>query len=134
MPEKPTFVIDGANFRDFAGFIEECNRGFIRETSGGGECHGSVDALHDYLYWGPYNGGLWTPTVIVWRNATKSRIDLGHRAMASWLEENSRECHYSNVLSVLRRLEDARQYRGPTLFDWLAGIVTAPAHVELRLE
>ncbi|MDY3555104.1 hypothetical protein R5W24_004239 [Gemmata sp. JC717] len=134
MPEKPTYVIDGANFSDFAGFIEECNRGFIRETSSGNECRGNLDAFNDYLHWGPYNDGRWTPTLIIWRNSAKSRVDLGYSATASWLEENSRRCHHLNVPSVLRRLEESRLQQGPTLFDWLVEIVTKPTHIELRLE
>lgn len=134
MPEKPTYVIDGANFSDFAGFIEECNRSFIREASAGDEWRGNLDAFNDYLYWGPYNGGRWTPTVIVWRNSAKSRVDLGHLAMANWLEGNSQRCHHLNVQAVMQRLGEARQQQGPTFFEWLAEIITAPAHIELRLE
>ena len=126
MAEKPVYVIDGANFSDFAGFIEECNRGFIRAF--GGEWNGNLDAFSDYFNWG--DGDY----VVVWKNADKSRVDLGHPAMAAWLERNSRRCHPSNVQDVLQRLGQAREQRGPTFFDWLVEIIREQPNVELRLE
>ena len=125
MTEKPTYVIDGANFSTFEGFIEECNR-FIRATSGGGQCGGNLDALNDYLYWGPYNDGRWTPYVIVWRNSAKSRRELGHRALLRWLAEHLRECGpgLEAYADFHARLRVARQREGVTLFDWLAELFT----------
>jgi hypothetical protein len=126
MVEKPVYVIDGANFSDFAGFIEECNRGFIRAF--GGEWHGSLDAFSDYFHWtdGDY--------VLIWKNSEKSRVDLGHAVMAAWLDGNSRRCHPSNVQSVLQRLGVAREQQGPTFFDWMVEIIREQPNVELRLE
>lgn len=137
MAEKPVYVIDGENFSDFEGFIEECNRGFIRETSGGGECGGNLDAFNDYLWQALSTGRRRTGYVIVWRNAGKSRRELGHRALVRWLAESLRECHpagdaYSDFLA---RLRAARRRTGPTLFDWLTEIITRRApDAELRLE
>jgi hypothetical protein len=126
MPESPTYAIDGANFGDFAGFVAECNRGFIR--SFGGEWSANLDAFNDYLWWGD---GRY---VLVWRNSAKSRADLGHPAMAAWLEANFRACHPTNRSDVHARLRRARDGDGPTLFDELVGIIRASDHVELRLE
>ncbi len=133
---KPVYVIDGANFTNFDGFIEECNRGFIRETSGGGECGGNLDAFNDYLYWGPYNGGRRTPYVIVWRNSAKSRRELGHRALLRWLAERLREFDVGSeaYTDFHARLRVARQREGINLFDWLAELFTDKPHIELRLE
>ena len=68
MGEKPVYVIDAANFDTFAGFVEECNRSFIRSFSG--EWNGNLNAFNDYLCWseGEY--------VIVWKGAEKSRQDF----------------------------------------------------------
>jgi hypothetical protein len=84
--------------------------------------------FNDYPWWG---GGEYA---LVWRNSDKSRIDLGHQAMAAWLEENSRRCHVLNRPSVLQRLNRAQRKQGPTLFDWLVEIIHGNEHVELRLE
>jgi hypothetical protein len=123
---KPAYVIDGSEFSDFAGFIEECNRGFIRRF--GGEWNGNLDAFNDYLWWSEGN------YLLVWKHSAKSRTELGHAAIASWLEGNSRRCHPSNVPSVLERLDRAGRGEGPTLFDWLVEIIREEPKVELRLE
>lgn len=126
MSEKPVYVIDGANFSDFAGFIEECNRGFIR--SFGGEWCGNLDAFNDYFNWGEGD------YILVWKNADKSRTDLGHPAMADWFDGNARRCHPVNVPGVLERRDRARAQQGPTFFDWLVEIIREQPNVELRLE
>ena len=68
-PQKPIYVIDGANFSDFAGFVEECNRAFIR-SFGGEWTGGSWMAFHDYFSWaeGEY--------ILVWK-----RFDLASDAV-----------------------------------------------------
>jgi hypothetical protein len=91
---KPVYVIDAANFDTFAGFIEECNRSFIR--SFGGEWNGNLDTFSVYLYWGD------SAYTLVWKNSEKSRADLGHAAMENWLTRNSQRCHSSNAPSVLK--------------------------------
>jgi hypothetical protein len=126
MGEKPVYVIDAANFDTFAGFVEECNRVFIRSFTG--EWHGSLDAFNDYLWWGEGE------YVIVWKGAEKSRRELGHPAMAGWLTANADRCHPSNVPGVLRRREQALAGQGPTLFDTLVEIIREQEQVELRLE
>src|SRR4051794_20360874 len=136
MAEKPVYVIDGANFSDFDGFIEECNWNFICATSNGGWCGGNLDAFNDYLYWGPYNDGLRTPYVIVWRNSAKSRKELGHRALVRWLTDLFREWRSEGRTpdeEMVVRLRAARQRTGVTMFEWLVEIFTKKAHIELRL-
>lgn len=66
---KPTYVIDGANFSNFAGFVEECNRAFIRGF--GGEWNGNWNAFHDYFSWtdGEY--------VLVWKGIDRAEETLG---------------------------------------------------------
>jgi hypothetical protein len=68
-PPKPTYVIDSSNFSTFEEFVEECNRGFIREF--GGEWHGNFDAFNDYFNWreGDY--------VLIWRNFEQARSVIG---------------------------------------------------------
>jgi hypothetical protein len=65
---KPIYVIDGANFSDFAGFVEECNRGFIRHF--GGQWNGNLNAFNDYFSWGD------DEYVLVWKNVEKSRREI----------------------------------------------------------
>lgn len=69
MADKPVYVIDGANFSDFGGFIEECNRRFIRAF--GGEWNGNWNAFNDYFSWteGDY--------VLIWKQFERARAALG---------------------------------------------------------
>ncbi|MBA4188247.1 MAG: barnase inhibitor [Planctomycetaceae bacterium] len=132
---KPTYFIDGVNFADFAGFMEECNCGFIRETSGGGECGGNLDAFHDYLYWWGKDSKAvaWR---LVWRNSAWSRRNLGHQAMARWLMEHLEEFHPGTDVyaDFAARLEMANRHEGITMFDWLVEIIRENPHIELCLE
>ena len=68
-PQRPIYVIDGANFSDFARFVEECNRAFIRGF--GGEWNGNWNAFHDYLSWteGEY--------VLVWKHFDRAVDAIG---------------------------------------------------------
>ena len=70
MDTKPVYIIDATNFDTFAGFVEECNRSFIRSFSG--EWNGNLDAFNDYLWWSDPD----TEYVLVWRGAEKSRRDF----------------------------------------------------------
>jgi hypothetical protein len=129
MAQKPVYVIDGTNFSDFAGFIEECNHSFIRAF--GGEWNGNLDAFNDFLWWS--NPDI-PEYVLVWRNSAKSQADLGHQAMVGWLAENLKHCHPDNIPERAIRLQNARLGRGPTLFDELVDIIRFQEHVELWLE
>ncbi|MCE9564488.1 MAG: hypothetical protein K8U57_20815 [Planctomycetes bacterium] len=132
---KPTYFIDGMNFADFAGFMEECNRGFIRETSGG-ECDGNLDVFNDYLYWKQKGIAGWVAWRLVWRNAGWSRSNLGHQALAWWLTEQLGECHPEGdaYADFATRLEFANRHEGITMFEWLVEIIGTKPHIELCLE
>jgi RNAse (barnase) inhibitor barstar len=69
MAEKPVYIIDGANFSNFEGFVEECNRGFIRAF--GGEWSGNLNAFNDYFSWGEGD------YIVVWKHFERARSSLG---------------------------------------------------------
>ncbi|PHS11627.1 MAG: barnase inhibitor [Blastopirellula sp.] len=115
MTRQKVFEIDGASFNDFAGFIDEFNRGYVAHVDG--DWKGNLDAFNDYLCWHEERYFL------RWRNSNKSQSDLGYAAMANWLKNNITQCHPSNRLSVEKRLKAAQEHQGPTLFDWLVEII-----------
>lgn len=125
--KQTVFDIDGNSFDDFDGFICEFNRGFVTQV--GGQWNGNLDAFNDYLSWADDR------CTIRWRNSEKSRVDLGHAAMAKWLSGNLTHCHPTNRPSVQRRLHDATDGVGPTLFDTLVKIFGDNAeYVDLVLD
>lgn len=124
--DRRVYVIDGANFADFDGFIAEWNRVYFRDF--GADWNGNLDSFNDCFHWGP------AEYVVIWRAAGKSRRDLGHEAMAEWLRGNVLRCHPTNIDGVMRRLVAASRGQGPTLFDDLVGIIRDQPNVDLRLE
>ena len=71
MAQISTYVIDGKNFQDFSGFVEEFNRVFISQFDS--LWGGNLDAFNDYLSWPDSNYR------IEWTNAKLSRECLGTR-------------------------------------------------------
>ena len=127
MALKRIFVIDGANFEDFAGFITEFNSVYISAVDG--FWTGNLDAFNDYLSWHEKK------YILKWANSQKSRRDLGYTEMVIWLERNLLSCHASNRASVARRLRDARRKTGQTFFDMMVEIIEFNTdYAELRLE
>ena len=122
------YEIDGRSFVDFAGFIEEFNRVFVRQFDS--TWNGNLDAFNDYLFWPDQH-----PYLLVWRHSDLSRQRLGHEEMAKWLEERVRHCHLLNVPEIQRRLGAACRVEGETMFDLLVEIIRDNAEcVTLRLE
>ena len=126
MTEKRKYVIDGAKFDDFSGFIAEFNRMYVIKV--GGLWNGNLDAFNDYLAWD-------TSYVLKWRNSEKSRHDLGHKEMAIWLEGNLTTCHPLNQASVRQRLQKANRKEGQTMFGFIVEIILGNSDwVDLRLD
>ena len=129
MSKSKTYAIDGQNFTNLAEFAQEFNRAF---ADIGADWHGNLDAFNDYLDW---------PTletedryVLIWRHSAVSPGCLGYSAAISWLQERVQNCHPTNMTLFTRRLREAEQHQGPTLFDDLVGIIREHQQIELRLE
>ena len=124
---RPIYEIDGNNFNDFAGFIQEFNHGFVSRV--GGRWNGNLDAFNDYLSWGDQR------SVIYWKHSAKSKIDLGYKTMEEWLASILCSCHPSTQEAVQSQLKDAVTHLGPTLFDILVNIIRDNSdYVDLVLE
>lgn len=124
---RPVYVLDGDNFTDLESFAREFIRVFCSQFST--SWYGNPDAFNDFLCWPEH------PYLLVWKNAERSRKELGHGEMAKWLEERVQHCHPTNVSQFQKRLAVARTGQGPTLFDFLLEIIRDHEDfVELRLE
>jgi RNAse (barnase) inhibitor barstar len=121
-------VVDGKQFTTLSEAAEE----FTRALNLTPPWNGDLDAFDDYLY-----GGMGTPDApfgLVWRHSDLSKQRLGYPETIRWFEDHLKTCHASNVASMQQRLEEARQLRGPTLFDWLLEIFQKHPDIELILE
>ena len=129
MSKTKTYAIDGQNFANFAELAEEFNRAF---ADIGAEWDGNLDAFNDYLDWPTFETG--SEYVLIWRHSAASSRCLGHSALVSWLKERVQNCHPTNVTRMTKRLREAEQQQGPTLFDDLVSIIREHQQIELRLE
>jgi RNAse (barnase) inhibitor barstar len=114
---KPVYEIDG---RDFA-TLEEFYGTVSRVLIPGADWGRNLDAFNDIL-----RGGFGTPEggfVLRWVNSPVSRERLGYPETVRQLERRLSRCHPANRQSVGEDLERARQGVGPTVFDWLIGII-----------
>lgn len=156
--DKPIFVIDGSRFNDLEGFYDEVGRCLIPDVEWGR----NLDALNDILR-GDF-GPLPRDFILVWKNMSKSRLDLGYEQTGKRFQdakqefiENSlhkeRNLHpasqnLSNEIlleKLLKQYEEyftylddnialARQQHGTTLFDVIIEIITENKNVEFHPE
>jgi hypothetical protein len=125
--ERDIYEISGANFCDFGGFVREFNHVFVSLVGGGWQ--GNLDAFNDYLSWPE------EPYVLRWKQAWKSRRDLGYDAMIVWWMERILECDSPSQSPFWSKVDLARRKEGPTLFEVLVEIIQDNAeYVRLELE
>lgn len=123
-----TYVLDGSRITTLEDFWH-----VVGESIGSDGYFGrNLDAFADCL-----RGGFGTPDdgdyVIEWREHQLSRRHLGHPETARQLELRLARCHPANRPSVGADLAEARAGRGPTVFDWLVGIIEDELPGGLRL-
>ncbi|KAL6078739.1 Barnase inhibitor [Balamuthia mandrillaris] len=124
----PTRELDGNRIEDLDSFYDEVARQLLSPGISWGR---NLSALDDIL-----RGGFGTPEGTVWRirwvNSQRSRQQLGHAALARWLEQGLTRVHPSNRKLWEERLAEARAGRGETLFDKLVEVIRdhAPRSLE----
>ena len=91
----------------------------------------NLDALNDILF-GEF-GPLPDRFTVVWHNAADSRVSLNHARFADSLRIILLSCHPSNAPAIATELQDAERGEGPTLFDYLVGIIEEHENVKLIL-
>jgi len=117
MQQKPTYEIDGSRFSTLEGFYDEISRVIIP----GAEWGRNLNAFNDIL-----RGGFGTPEggfVLRWNNSALSRERLSYTETARQLELSLKRCHPANREHAAQALNDAKQGKGSTVFDWLVEII-----------
>ena len=117
MITRPELIIDGTRVWSLETFWDEVGRSLIPGVKWGR----NLDAFNDIL-----RGGFGTPAsgfILRWTEAETSRAFLGYSETIRQLEKRADECHPDNIFSVAAEIEQARQGRGPTVFDWLVEII-----------
>jgi RNAse (barnase) inhibitor barstar len=122
-----TYTLDGTRFKTLEGLFDEVTRSFRIEPWG----H-NLDAFNDIL-----SGGFGLPAegfTIRWLHHALSRERLGYPETERQLRRRLERCHSENRPHVELSLAQARARSGPTVFDWVVGIVRQHENVILLLE
>lgn len=130
--EKPIFVIDGNNFSDLESFYDEVERCLIPDVEWGR----NLDSLNDMLRG---NVGLLPRAyILVWKNISKSRMDLGYEeTIKFWEEVKQRWIRRLNLLEEQLQhsedksskeklmLQEMRESGKQSLIKWTADLESA---------
>jgi RNAse (barnase) inhibitor barstar len=112
------YIIDGSEFSTLEEFAEHFNSHVLM---GSYRWRGNLDAFNDILH-----GGFGTPEEgfrLIWEHSDLSRERLGHLETSRQLEFRQRHCHPSNRGAVAEQLQDAKDSKGPTVFEWIVEII-----------
>jgi len=124
------FVLDGAAFNGLDTFYDHAGEVLCPGFDWGR----NLDAFNDILRGGFGAFECGEEIELVWKGATKSKQDLGHRETEAWLEENLERVHPTNRERWRERLAAARAGKGKTLYDELVEIIQGHELVHFREE
>jgi len=129
---RKTITINADHFSDLAGFYEEMNKLFMKDTDW--KLGHSLDALNDILYggFGVFNPG--EPVLVRWLNASKSRADLGADETRKNYQMKIDQGYPYNVKLFQEKLAEIEIGQGQTLFDIIIEIFTDHKNIELRFQ
>ena len=126
---KREIIIEGSKFNDIEGFYTEIDsiltKGLTWKTG-----H-NLHAFNDLLRGGFGVHEYEEPITLIWKNANKSKRDLGYKATVANYENVLTKCHPSNINKVKELLENAKQEMGETLFDIIIQIIKEHEDIEL---
>ncbi len=118
-----TAVINGRHFSDLQGFYEEISRLLMKNEDWK---VGTLDGFDDILY--GFKGE------IIWKDAQKSREDLGVEATKEFYENKIRQGKPFNIVLMQQKLDELVAGTGPTLFEILVEIIQSHQKITLILD
>jgi len=116
-------VINGSHFSNLEAFYEEASLLFLKDKDWK---VGTLDGFDDILY--GYEGE------IIWKNARKSKQDLGFDLTKEFYENKIRQGKPFNVTLIQQKLDDLISGNGQTLFEILIEIIESHKNIKLFLE
>ena len=116
-------VINGSHFSNLEAFYEEASLLFLKDEDWK---VGTLDGFDDILY--GYEGE------IMWKNARKSKQDLGFDLTKEFYENKIRQGKPFNVTIIQQKLDDLINGNGQTLFEILIDIIESHKNIKLFLE
>lgn len=116
-------VINGSHFSNLEAFYEEVSSFFLKDEDWK---VGTLDGFDDILY--EYEGE------IIWKNAQKSKEDLGFDLTKQYYENKIRQGKPFNVTLIQEKLDDLIAGNGQTLFEILMEIIKSHKNIILILD
>lgn len=116
-------VINGRHFSDLEGFYDEVSRLLMKDEDWK---VGTLDGFDDILY--GFQGQ------ITWRDAQKSREDLGFGLTKEFYENKIRQGKPFNVGLIQQKLDELTAGKGKTLFEIVVEIIQSHQKISLILD
>ncbi|GEN75228.1 ribonuclease inhibitor [Chryseobacterium hagamense] len=116
-------VINGRHFSDLEGFYDEVSRLLMKDEDWK---VGTLDGFDDILY--GFQGQ------ITWKDAQKSKEDLGFGLTKEFYENKIRQGKPFNVVLIGQKLDELLAGKGPTLFEILVEIIQSHQKISLILD
>lgn len=116
-------VINGSHFSNLEAFYEEVSSLFLKDENWK---VGTLDGFDDILY--GYEGE------IIWKNAQKSKQDLGFDLTKEFYENKIRQGKPFNVTLIQQKLDDLINGNGQKLFEILIEIIESHKNITLILD
>ena len=124
-------VIHGGHFSSLAGFYEEISSVLMKDADWK---VGTLDGFDDILYggFGVIEGK--EKIEIIWKEAEKSKEDLGFKATREFYENKIRQGKPFNTELIQQKLNELTEGKGQTLFEILVEIIESHTNITLTLE
>ncbi|WP_433631142.1 ribonuclease inhibitor [Chryseobacterium cucumeris] len=128
---RKMIVIHGGHFSSLGGFYEEASNVLMKDTDWK---VGTLDGFDDILYggFGVIEGK--EKIEIIWKEAEKSKEDLGFKATREFYENKIRQGKPFNTELIQQKLNELTEGKGQTLFEILVGIIESHTNITLTLE
>ncbi|MDH5032722.1 ribonuclease inhibitor [Chryseobacterium cucumeris] len=128
---RKMIVIHGGHFSSLGGFYEEASNVLIKDTDWK---VGTLDGFDDILYggFGVIEGK--EKIEIIWKEAEKSKEDLGFKATREFYENKIRQGKPFNTELIQQKLNELTEGKGQTLFEILVEIIESHTNITLTLE
>lgn len=120
---KKSAVINGSHFSDLSGFYEEISQLFMTNEDWK---VGTLDGFDDILY--GFDGE------IIWKDAQKSKQDLGFEATKEFYNNKIQQGKPFNIDLAQQKLDELIAGNGQTLFQILIEIIESHKNIQLILE
>ena len=125
-------VIDGNNFTTLAEFYDEIEKKLTKGLEW--RIGRNLNAFNDVLTGGFGIHDYEEHIILIWKNAEKSKRDLGQSETIKYIEDKLKLCHPTNVSSVREDLEMAKDGLGPMLFGAIVETIKGQKHIDFRIE